>query len=142
VKWKRKTEFACLTVLLALAFILPVTASVTVPDSTYFGYCNGTYFTNPGTYDTVYRLNNVWYFDDVAYSGPVKLTGAAALLVGLVPLIWVLIVLASGATAIRFYLKIETEFKEKKKKLLTVFIIIVVGLALTPAIQALVTAMV
>jgi hypothetical protein len=56
-----------IVILMVIIFLVPVaSASITVSDQVKFWYNDGTYFTYPGTYDTISRINNVWYFDGTA----------------------------------------------------------------------------
>ena len=64
---KHKPLTTLIGLLIISLLVLTVLASITVPDNVYFGYGNGTYFTHPGTYDTIERVDGRWYFDGVGY---------------------------------------------------------------------------
>jgi hypothetical protein len=63
-----------------------VKASIVVSDNVYFVYSDGSSFTNPGTYDSVERVDDVWYFNGVAYEvrEVAEITGEEWLVIGLV----------------------------------------------------------
>ena len=67
---KKKFLTATLTLTILFLFISNVYAhTITVPRTTYFGFCNNCYikFASTQSFDTVYRESNYWYFGEYGF---------------------------------------------------------------------------
>lgn len=127
-------------ILLCITLLIPVFCSIQnavanqhiVGNNIKFTYPDGSWFYNPGLYSTISCIDDVWYFDGAAYSGPVNIgTEAASAIVSVFTNVYIAIgLIGIGFIILSCFLIIQAtkgESEENNKSMLTGVVILIIS---------------